>query len=436
MQEPWIVCAASNTEMSEASPSTPIKRRGPARWFKVTVVTVLVLANVVAGLALWAVYTGRNFLASADTDSDVTGALDPVRNGALTFLIVGSDSREGLDDLTNFGSFGGARGDVVMLVRVDGDTSTMQMLSIPRDLWVSIPGHGENRINAAYAFGGSRLMVETIKQNLDVEINHYVEIDFVGFQGLVDELGGIQVSFSNPARDRKSGLSVEAGNQTLDGKMALAYARSRSYQEFRGGRWVSVEANDFGRAGRQQEVIRAIMRKLKSPSSITEAGDVARTMSRYVTIDSRLARSSVASLAWDFRGILTGDVKGTTLPATGRTINGASVVVIKQPEASQVLADFTAGRELGEAAMRLRVLNGNGVSGAASSMSDRLASLGFEVVDIGDADRKDYSMTTVIVRSGSNRGADIVAALGYGVVQVGVVAAGYDAVVIVGADAA
>lgn len=422
--------------MSETSPSTPVKRRGPARWFKVTVIAVLVLANVVAGLALWGVYTGRNFLASADTDSDVTGALDPVKNGALTFLIVGSDSREGLDDLTNFGSFGGARGDVIILVRVDGESSKMQMLSIPRDLWVSIPGHRDNRINAAYALGGSRLMVETIKQNLGVEINHYVEIDFVGFQGLIDELGGIQMSFPYPARDSKSGLAVEAGSQTLDGKMALAYARSRSYQELQGGNWVSVEANDFGRAARQQEVIRAIMRKLKSPSSITEAGDIARTMSRHVTIDSRLAGASVASLAWDFRGILTGDIEGTTLPATGRTINGASVVVIKEPEASEVLANFRAGRDVGEETIRVRVLNGNGVSGAAATMSQKLESMGFEVVDVGDADRKNYSTTTVIVRSGSNRGSDIIAALGYGIVQEGEVAAGYDAVVIVGADAA
>lgn len=407
-----------------------------SRWFKVTAITVLVLANVVAGVALWAVYTGRNFLASADTDRDVTEVLDAATGNSLTFLIVGSDSREGLDDLTNFGSFGGARGDVIILVRVDGSTSAMQMLSIPRDLWVSIPGHGENRINAAYAFGGSRLMVETIKQNLDVEINHYVEIDFVGFQGLVDALGGIQLAFPYPARDSKSGLQVDGGTQTLDGKMALAYARSRSYQEYRDGSWVSVDANDFGRSARQQEVIRAIMGKLRSPSSITEAGDVARTMSRYVTIDSRLAGSSVASLAWDLRGILGGNVQGTTLPATGRSVNGASVLVPKEPEASQVLANFRAGRAFESQPTRVQVLNGNGVAGAASDMSGVLEEKGFQVVAIGDAERKDYAATLVIVPQGSDKGEAIVAALGYGIVQVGEVASGYDAVVIVGADAA
>ncbi|HEX6946810.1 MAG TPA: LCP family protein [Acidimicrobiia bacterium] len=399
-------------------------------------ITLLVILNVIAGLALWFVYTGRDFLARADTDDEVTGVLDGASGDSLTFLIVGSDSREGLEDLENFGNFSGARGDVIILVRVDRSTSSMQMLSIPRDLWVDIPGHGENRINAAYALGGSRLMVETIKQNLGVEINHYVEIDFVGFQGLVDELGGITIEFPYAARDQKSGLRVDAGRQRLDGKMALAYARSRHYQENRDGKWVSVEANDFGRSARQQQVIKAIMAELKSPSSIVEAGNIARTMSRYVTIDSRLAGASVASLAWDFRGVLTGGIDGITLPAENATVGGRSVVVRKEPEATQVLADFQSGASA-EAAqpVRLRVLNGNGVAGAAQAMSNKLQEMGFEVVAVGNAERNDYDVTTVLVPEGSDAGDRIVEALGYGTVQVAAVEAGYDAVVIVGSDA-
>lgn len=329
--------------MSEVSPQPQVKRRRPSRWFKVSIITILVLANVAAGIALWTVKTGQDFLARADTDDAVTGVLDSASGDSLTFLVLGSDSREGLDDLTNFGSFGGARGDVIILVRVDGSGSKMQMLSIPRDLWVDIPGHGENRVNAAYALGGSRLMVETIKENLGVEVNHYVEIDFVGFQDMVDELGGITIEFPYPARDAKSGLRVDAGLQRLDGRMALAYARSRHYQENRSGSWQSVDANDFGRSARQQQVIRAIMSEIKSPSSITEAGAVARSMSKHVTIDTRLAGASAASLAWDFRGVLTGALEGITLPAVSKNIGGRSVVVAQEPEASQVLANFRSG---------------------------------------------------------------------------------------------
>ena len=226
------------------------------------------------------------------------------------FLVVGSDSRAGLDDLTNFGAVGGARGDVVMIVRLDPKTSEAEMLSIPRDLYVDIPGNGMNKINAAYAFGGPPLLVETVRENLGIEINHYVEIDFVGFQALVDELGGIEIAFPYQARDLKSGLDVGSGSQTLNGDQALAYARSRSYQELQNGSWVSVDANDIGRTARQQEVIRAIVAELKSPSSIAEAGSLATAMGQHMTIDSRLASTSVASLVWDFKGILTGDVKG------------------------------------------------------------------------------------------------------------------------------
>ena len=221
--------------------------------------------------------------------------------------------------------------------------------------------------------------------------------------------------------------------------MALAYARSRHYQENRGGKWQSVEANDFGRSARQQQVIRAIMAELKSPSSIADAGNIARTMSKYVTIDSRLAGASVASLAWDFRGILTGDLTGVVLPATGRTIGGRSVVVVKEPEASEVLAAFRAGTSTANESaqpLRVRVLNGNGVAGAAGAMSDYLTEKGFEVVGVGDADSKDYRFTTVIVPEGSDQGDRILAGIGHGTVQFGEVAADYDAVVIVGSDAA
>jgi anionic cell wall polymer biosynthesis LytR-Cps2A-Psr (LCP) family protein len=269
-----------------------------------------------------------------------------------------------------------------------------------------------------------------------VEINHYVEIDFVGFQALVDELGGVEIAFPYPARDGNSGLDVGAGTQTLDGRMALAYARSRHYQEYQGGDWVSVEANDIGRTARQQEVIRAIVREMKSPGSIAEAGDIAGAMARHMTIDSRLAASSVASLAWDYRGILVGEIEGATLPTTGRTVDGASVVVIKEPEASAMLANFRAGRALADQPLRLQVLNGNGVGGAATDLSRTLEGEGYLIADIGDAETSDYAQTTVIVPEGSANGLSIVNSLGFGIVVNGQVSNGYDAVVIVGADAA
>jgi len=398
-------------------------------------VIVLVLANVAVGALIWAIQTGSSLLSGAETNDEVVAALDPASGDHLTFLVVGSDSREGLDDLTHFGPAGGARGDVVMLVRVDSATSEAQMLSIPRDLWVEIPGHGMNKINSAYSFGGPTLMVETIKSNLGVEVNHYVEIDFPGFQALVDEAGGIEIDFPAAARDLKSGLDVPAGTRRLDGEQALAYARSRSYQEMRNGSWISVDANDFGRTARQQVVMRAILSELKSPSTITEAGDIASGMAEHMTIDSKLASASVASLVWDFKGIFTGSIVGATLPGSIATIDGQSVVVADEPEAGNMLANFRAGLPFAEQPLRVEVLNGNGTAGSAGSLAQTLESLGFRVESIGNAGSTDFTDTTVIVPEGSEAGARITSALGFGVVQFGSVDNGYDAVVIVGSDA-
>ena len=418
-----------------AESSTPPTRSGLPTWLKVTTITLLVVANIAVLGYIWLIRTGNTVLEGAATDDDVSDVLDPSTGGSLNFLIVGSDSRDGLDSLENFGSAGGARGDVVMLVRLDRSTSTAQMLSIPRDLLVSIPGHGENRINAAYAFGGPSLLVDTIKSTLDVEVNHYVEIDFVGFQALVDELGGIDIAFPFAARDLKSGLDVEAGSQTLDGFQALAYARSRKYQEFQGGSWVSVRANDIGRTERQQEVIRAILSELKSPSSITEAGSIASTMAQHMTIDSRLAEASVGSMMWDFKGILTGDVEGATLPTRGATVAGRSVLKLVEPDAGTMLANFRSGKPLASQPLRLSVLNGNGAAGAAGDMARTLERLGFAVESIGNASGGEYQETTILVPDGSANGAAIKSALGFGLVEYGSVDNGYDAVVIVGSDA-
>lgn len=409
------------------------QRRGLPRWLKVTIITTLVLANLTVLGVYWIIRVGENALAEAETDDQVTDVLD-IATDDLTFLVVGSDSREGLTDLDNFGSAGGERGDVIMLVKFSRD-GVVTMLSVPRDLWVDIPGNGKNKINAAYAFGGPTLMVQTIKDNLGVEINHYVEIDFVGFMAMVDELGGIDIFFPNPARDLSSGLDVEAGMQALSGDQALAYARSRKYQELQGGSWVSVDANDIGRTGRQQEVVRAILSELKSPSSIAEAGSIASSLARHTTVDSRLATSSVAQLAWDFKSVVGGDIDGATLPVFSGTEGSASVVYASEPEASTMLDNFKAGRPLADQPTRVQVLNGNGVAGAAGEMAERLEALGFIVVAVGDAGTI-YETTTILIDEGSLAGDMVRSALGFGEVLLDDVDNRYDAVVIVGTDAA
>ena len=312
--------------------------------------------------------------------------------------MIGSDSREGLDDLRFFGSFGGQRADVIMLIQIHPEDGRTQILSIPRDLWVSIPGHGENRINAAYGLGEAPLMVRTVKEVTGLPIHHYVEVDFVGFKAIVDELGGVVIDFPYPARDNKSGLSVSAGRQTLNGAQALAYARSRSYQELRNGRWVSVDANDIGHTQRQQQLIFAILRRLARPSTLTDAGPIVESFAQHLTMDSALAESSLVSLAFSMRGISAEKIEAATLPTRGTVINEMSVLLRQDPEATELLAKFAGGQPLTAAPAgpaRLVVLNGNGVEGSAGSWSEILAGKGFEITKVGDADRKDFTETTL-----------------------------------------
>ena len=306
------------------------------RW----VIRLLLIGVILAAAAVAAVLL-------ADFRMGDAGTLSSLSPGSGTYLVVGTDSRENLpDDLEgNFGDFGGARADVIILMQVaDG---TRQLLSLPRDLKVDIPGHGADKINAAYAFGGPDLLVQTITQETGIPINHYMEVEFGGFAGIVDALGGVELDFPAPARDLKSGLQVdEAGTQVVDGAIALAYARSRSYEELHDGEWVSVSGGDVERTGRQREVLLEIIGKASSPSGLIRSPAVLTEVTGNLTVDSTVSPARLIRTAWSLR---SADItQAITLPVTGSTENGISYVVRAEPAASEVLAAFAAGRVLPE----------------------------------------------------------------------------------------
>lgn len=432
------------TTMSPRSTPSRSPRRGRLRWFRRAVIVLLVAANVVAVALFWTLRTAESALRETAVQvEEVVPELSPPpekKQDPITFLVIGSDSRAGLDDLEGFGNFAGSRADVIMLVQVLPDTGKVQILSLPRDLYVDIEGNGRNRINAAYAFGGAPLMVKTVKETTGLAVHHYVEVDFVGFESIVDELGGVALDFPFPARDLKSGLDVAAGHQILNGSQALAYARSRHYQELRDGGWVSVDASDIGRTRRQQQLVFAILSALKRPSTVTDVGDLVRSFAQHLSVDSTLADRGFLDLAFSLRGLSAADIEATTLPTLGRTIDGRSVLVPDEPAASAVIEAFRNGESLVAAAegpLQVVVLNGNGVAGAAAHWRDVLEAAGYQVTRIGDADTSDFDETLVVVRPGEqSRGVSIVDALGFGTVTTGTVETSIDAMVIVGADAA
>jgi LCP family protein required for cell wall assembly len=177
-----------------------------------------------------------------------------------TYLLVGSDSRAGLSkeerkELST-GNAGGGRTDTIMLLHTGSGPNLL--LSIPRDSIVDIPDHGTTKINAAYAFGGAPLLVQTIEQNTGIRVDDYVEIGMGGVAGLVDAVGGIEVCPKENMKDKLAGLNIKKGCQEVDGTTALAYARSRH----------ASATGDIDRVRRQREVVAAVGSAVLSPWSV------------------------------------------------------------------------------------------------------------------------------------------------------------------------
>ncbi|MDX6233527.1 MAG: hypothetical protein QOH68_2551, partial [Nocardioidaceae bacterium] len=193
--------------------------------------------------ALGYVFSKSSSLVRVELGSVLASDTEP--GEASNFLIVGVDSAEGLDPKNPIRAertkahIGGLRSDTIMILRVDPATEQASLLSLPRDLYVPIAGtRGNQRINVAIQEGGPEALIQTVQDYLSIPIAHYLQVDFAGFQDLVGAVDGVPVYFPYPARDRKTGLNVtEPGCVTLDGVQALAYARSRAYQFFQGGRW-------------------------------------------------------------------------------------------------------------------------------------------------------------------------------------------------------
>jgi LCP family protein required for cell wall assembly len=276
----------------------------------------------------------------ADVPDDDTEIEYPAEN----YLLVGSDSREGVSgDSADAGvigdasSVGGRRSDTIMILRQERNGGAA-LISIPRDLWVPISGTGRSsRINSAYNEGPERLAA-TVTEALGIPVHHYVEVDFVGFKQIVDELGGIEICIGYPARDTHSGLSIDAGCQRLDGVQALAFARSRYYEEWNGEQWVRDGRADLGRIERQQFFIRSAVNGVlqKIQSSPFGSGEVIDAVIDAVRIDARLDPIQAGEA---LRSAVQESLRTFRLPVVNATKGDAAVLELGQGSES-VLAYF------------------------------------------------------------------------------------------------
>jgi LCP family protein required for cell wall assembly len=377
-------------------------RRGSSRWSRwptsrrVLAATGAVALAAVAVLAAGSAWGLWSFSRIERVDLSLA-AREPTE--PQNFLVVGSDSREAIDE-DHPGADGmlgsdappGQRSDSLMVARVDPGGDRIDLLSIPRDLWVPIAGTGEEqRINTAYSHS-AQTVVDTVQQALGIPIHHFVEVDFSGFSRLVDALGGVPMYFDAAVRDTSSGLYVDApGCRVLDGHAGLAFARARHLEWNDGVRWHADPTGDLGRMTRQQLLTRAALAKAQTLG----LGDVGRLKGLVdaavgaVRLDATLGAKDLMDLGSRMSDLDPDRMQTHGLPVLAhRTGGGAAVVLLDEPAAEPVLALFrgtaapspvttTTAPPPSPAQVTVEVRNGTGEEGEARRVSFVLSTGGF-----------------------------------------------------------
>jgi LCP family protein required for cell wall assembly len=380
-------------------------------------VVALVTVSVISGAVIAAANVIENQkLSNINRIKLPDNLLSPSKPGApANYLIIGSDSRAFVDTPAERRAFGsantGARSDVMMVVHVVPELGTAFVVSFPRDTYVAIPGHGHDKLNAAFAFGGPALTIQTFKDDFGIPIQHYLSVNFIGFQKIVDAIGHVKIYFPTPARDFYTGLyQPVAGCQSLNGVEALEYARSRHYAIPRDGvsspdprsrnDWNEDPLSDLDRIKRQQYFLRSLGQTALNhgASNLITAYNLLGAVTSSLTGDKTLTNSNLKSLVRTFRGLDPASVEMTTVPVT--TQNGQ--LEVQYPDAQSLLdrlKDFSLPNSFVLAAkpstVRVVVVDGSGVTGRAASVNAAFTAHGFKTGGFGDATRSDYAKTQV-----------------------------------------
>ncbi len=315
----------------------------------------------------------------------------------VNIILLGSDKRE--DDTT-------WRTDTMIVVSVDTDRKVVRLLSIPRDLWVNIPGHGNDRINTADMWGelaqegnGPDLVKQTIQESLGIPVHYYVRADFDGFIEIVDAIGGVDIDVECALTD----IELEPGIQHMDGELALLYARSR------------ITTNDFDRSRRQRKLLMALWGKAKSTDIITKIPALWVAMAG--TFDTDMPLNQVLSLG--YLGIqlkpnyIFSQSIGPWQVQNWTTSDGYEVLLPLDREIQELLdgfygpIDFDFLQRVGET--QIQVLNGTWREQAARLAATNLGWMGFPVSDVGMADSQDYALSQVIILNAEQDVAELAA---------------------------
>jgi LCP family protein required for cell wall assembly len=293
------------------APKPPRRRR----WRRRLLIALALLVILPTGLYFFAdSRVGR-------VDAFPAARTRPAATPGQDWLIVGSDSREGLSKAERkrlaTGRAIGKRTDTMMLLHIP-KSGKPTLVSLPRDSYVPIPGHGSNRLNAAFAFGGAPLLIQTVEDITNIRIDHYAEVGFGGVFDVVNAIGGVEICVKGAMKDPKAGLNIKKGCQNLDGAEALGYSRSRASTR-----------GDLDRVDHQRELMMALMKKAASPSTLLNPLHVWPMVMKgtgSLTIDGGDHLLDLARLAFAAKALGSGGVT-TTVPIGGTpTINGAEVL--------------------------------------------------------------------------------------------------------------
>lgn len=431
--------AAANSQYSRKADSLgeaalQRSRQKKAKRKRIALVSVLVVVVLLIGGvgAAWAYINQVDSALRDNLDEDLMSSLTATDTASDPFymLLIGVDKSEARE---KDGSMEGIyRTDSMMLARIDPREKKVTLISIPRDTRVVLEGHGNQKINAAYAFGGPSGAIDAVSDLAGVPINHYAEIDFDGFEAVVDALGGVEVDVPMEINDSKAGGHVDAGEQTLNGKEALILCRSRhTYDDYGGG--------DFYRAANQRLVLSAIMEKVMESDVATLTSTVS-TLAEYVTTDYSV--TGILGLAQSMIGIdVSENVYTASVPTESSYEDGAWWEILQESEwhtmmdrvnqglspTEETKVDKATGVTMASAGdggssnksadsskastnkssnalakESIAVRNGSGISGVAGQAAKLLTAEGASV-DTGNADSSDYNKTLVIYDDSSQK---------------------------------
>jgi len=331
-------------------PETP-KRRRRSRPAMILLILATVLVGVLVVIAvIGAVYANNLARSFDDNATKIEQAFPeeatrpaPAQDGAMNILLMGSDSRADATTIDDAGP-SDQRTDSMMLVHVDADRENVYVMSIMRDLWVPIPGRGDAKINAAFAYGGSPLTVQTVEQLVGVRIDHVALIDFEGFKGMTTALGGVDVV--SPQAFTTGQYSYDTGLNKLQGDAALAFVRER----------YRLPNGDFDRVKNQQAFVRGLANTVLSRQTLTDPGKISEfvaALSPYLTVDQSFDVGTIANLGISLRNITPAQIHFFTVPTSGTGMIGdqsvvnldqAGLDVVKQGLATDSLAAVPTAR--------------------------------------------------------------------------------------------